>query len=162
MTQTDHSEAEWSDQLALRDLLTRYAASCDDRNWAQYRAIFTDDAYIDYTAAYGIDGPRDAVAEWIADLMAIDTLPSTQHLLSNFRIEIAAGAASGRVDYFNPDVIADREGNKELLLNGGYYEFEARRSPDHWKISRLKATILWSHRTELSVVELPSAGDPEE
>ena len=158
MNQPNPSSIDWTEHLAVQALLTSYATSCDDRDWDRYRSVFTDYAHIDYTEAYGISGSRDEVAEWIEIVMTTDTLISTQHMLTNFRTTITGDEASGRVDYFNPDVILNhQQGMKELLMNGGYYDFTAHRVDGNWQMSRLTATILWSNKTHLSVVEPPTS-----
>ncbi len=136
------------DKQALQDLLVSYARSCDDRNWDRYRSVFTPDAMIDYTAAYGRAGRRDEIADWIEMIMSAPALECTQHLLTNFEVEIAGDRAFGRVDYLNPDVFA-RAGGRELLVNGGCYRFEAARLDAGWRLNKLVARILWSSKGEV-------------
>ncbi len=131
------------DKQALQELLIAYARSCDDRDWPRYRSLFTPEAEIDYSAAYGCRGLRDEIADWIEGLMNSPALQHTQHLLSNFEIEIDGDRASGRADYLNPDVFA-RTDCRELLVNGGIYSFEAVRTDVGWLLRSLVARILWS------------------
>jgi 3-phenylpropionate/cinnamic acid dioxygenase small subunit len=131
------------DRQALQELLVSYARSCDDRDWTRYRSVFTPDAEIDYTGAYGRAGRRDEIADWIEALMSGPVLQHTQHLLSNFEIALDGDRASGRADYLNPDVFA-RPGRRELLVNGGIYDFAAIRTDVGWRLSTLTARILWS------------------
>ena len=131
------------DRQTLQELLVSYARACDDHDWPRYRSLFTPDAEIDYTGAYGRRGRRDEIALWIEELMSSPSLQHTQHMLSNFQIGIDGDRASGRADYLNPDVFA-RPGRRELLVNGGIYDFTAVRTDAGWRLSALTARILWS------------------
>jgi 3-phenylpropionate/cinnamic acid dioxygenase small subunit len=141
-----------ADRIALEDLLIRYAVACDAKDWDAYRALFTDDATIDYTAAYGIAGPRDEVTAWMARVVGdVAAVPITQHMITNFRVAVDGDAARGEADYFNADVLQDPAGERGLVFHGGRYGFEARRTATGWLLARLSATLFWSHRGELYV-----------
>jgi 3-phenylpropionate/cinnamic acid dioxygenase small subunit len=143
------------DRQAVQELLVSYARSCDDRDWPRYRSLFTPDAEIDYTAAYGRRGQRDDIADWIEELMSAPALQHTQHMLSNFEIALNGDCASGRADYLNPDVFA-RPGRRELLVNGGIYDFTAMRTDTGWRLSTLTARILWSAKGRVVEKPLPT------
>lgn len=139
----------------LQQLMTRYAAACDDANWNLYRTVFTPDAQIDYTEAYGRAGSVDEIAPWMEKIMDKTFLPSSQHMLANLQAEVDGDHATGRAYYFNPDVLVEK-GVRSGLINGGIYRFEARRTSGAWRLSKLKATLLWSTRTELCTFDPPA------
>ena len=69
---------------------------------------------------------------------------------ANFVFERAGGdRASGRAQYFNPDVFVEND-RRIGLINGGAYRFEARRDDGRWRLSYLHAKLLWSTRAELT------------
>jgi hypothetical protein len=143
-------DAEIETWWQLQQLMTRYANACDDRDWATYRTLFTADARIDYTEAYGRAGTVDEIAPWMEKIMDFALLPSSQHLLANLVFERAGGdRASGRAQYFNPDVFVEND-RRIGLINGGVYRFEARRDDGRWRLSYLHAKLLWSTRAELT------------
>ncbi len=141
-----------ADRIALEDLLTRYVVACDAKDWDGYRAVFTDDAVIDYTGAHGIAGPRDEVAEWMERFVGdVEAVPITQHMITNFRVAVDGDRARGEADYFNADVLQDAAGERGLVFHGGRYGFQARRTGGGWLLAHLSATLFWSHRGELYV-----------
>ena len=142
-------DAEIETWWHLLQLMTRYANACDDRDWARYRAVFTPDARIDYTEAYGRAGSVDEIVPWMERIMDPKVLPSSQHQLANLEFQRTGDTASGRAQYFNPDVFVEN-GQRVGLINGGVYRFDARREEDGWRLSRLHAKLLWSTRTELT------------
>lgn len=142
------------DRADIEDLLCRYARACDTKDWDLYRAVFTPDAVIDYTAAYGIRGPVAEVSTWIARLMTPDFVPKTQHMLANVEITIDGDTGSAHAYYINPDVRSDGAGGFGLLLNGGYYTATVCRRPEGWRIARLVAEITFSHSGDLEQVQI--------
>ena len=136
------------DKQALQELLVSYARSCDDRDWPRYRSLFIADAEIDYTGAYGRSGRRDDIADWIERIMSGPALQHTQHFLANIEIAIDGDRAAGRADYLNPDVFT-RPAGRELMINGGIYDFTAVRTEGGWRLSTLAARILWSAEGKL-------------
>ena len=149
-----HSEQlrRLEDRQALQELLVSYARSCDDHDWPRYRSIFTPEAEIDYTGAYGRSGRRDEIADWIEALLSGPALQHTQHMLSNIEIRLEGDQATGRADYLNPDVFV-RPPGRQLLVNGGIYTFTAVRTDTGWRLNTLAARILWS--AEGTVVDRP-------
>jgi hypothetical protein len=143
------------DRLAIDDLLTDYAAALDDRDWDRLRSLFLADAEFDYTAAYGIRARRDEAVDWLAKQVSVEFAPVIQHHLTNRRWRQFGDEAEGTADMFNPDVVDGGDGARFLLFNGGRYEFTVVRTPDGWRFGRLAATVLWSSRAELFVLELP-------
>jgi 3-phenylpropionate/cinnamic acid dioxygenase small subunit len=142
------------DRADIEDLLSRYARACDTKDWELYRAVFTPDAVIDYTKAYGVRGPVPEVSSWMAKLMTPDYVPETQHMLANVEITIDGDNASAHAYYINPDVRSDGAGGFGLLLNGGYYTARVCRGPEGWRIARLVAEITFSHSGDLEQVQI--------
>ena len=142
------------DRADIEDLLARYARACDTKDWELYRAVFTPDAVIDYTKAYGIRGPVAEVSTWMAKLMTPDYVPKTQHMLANVEVTVDGDSGSAHAYYINPDVRSDGAGGFGLLLNGGYYTVAVRRTPEGWRIARLVAEITFSHSGDLEQVQI--------
>jgi hypothetical protein len=123
-----------ADILAIQDLAIAYGHAVDDRDWARWRALFTDDAELDYTHSGGIAGGIDEVAEWMPGALAA----FTWSLHSAFTHEIrftGPDTAVGRVHLFNRNGV-EWEGRMELCDVGGVYLDEYRRVGDGWRFSR--------------------------
>jgi 3-phenylpropionate/cinnamic acid dioxygenase small subunit len=61
----DHDDDRVADQLAIRQLLATYTWALTDRDWSAWRAVFADDAQVDYSTAGGPVGAIDEAAGWI-------------------------------------------------------------------------------------------------
>src|SRR6202022_443654 len=60
------SQAEISDRLEIQQLLVDYSTAIDLRRFDDLDAVFTPDAYIDYTALGGIEGRYPEVKACLA------------------------------------------------------------------------------------------------
>jgi 3-phenylpropionate/cinnamic acid dioxygenase small subunit len=128
------------DRLEINDLLTRYAHSVDSKDWALYRSVFTDDAFIDYESAGGIKGDREAVADWLEKTMA--GFPMTQHLISNIDVKIDGDRATVRAMFYNPMGMP----SGKTFWCGGFYNHSLVRTADGWKSERLIEESSWFDR----------------
>ncbi len=142
------SDSDMRDWWDINRLMIAYSRACDTFDWTAYRALFTEDAEIDYSGAYGRTGTIEEIARWMPTIMNPASLPRTQHMLANLTVEVAGDTAKGEVYYLNPDVLAGPAG-QSLLVNGGQYRFIARRGAGGWRLARLEAELYWSTVGEL-------------
>ncbi|ANW21233.1 nuclear transport factor 2 family protein [Streptomyces clavuligerus] len=131
------------DRLAIDDLISGYAAAVDDGDWAAFRALFTEDARIDYRGAGGIAAPAAEAAAWVARAMTL--FPVRQHLIVNRRLRLQdlggypGDSAEVRADYLNPMGRA----SGDTHVSGGRYAFGAVRTDAGWRLSSLVIEEKW-------------------
>lgn len=123
-----------ADRLDLTQLVTNYAYAIDERAFGRLDALFTPDAWIDYTAMGGIKGRYPQVRAWLPE--ALRHFPGYMHLIGNLSFEIDGDAATGKVACFNPMVLprADGEGTDTMFL-GLWYLDRYVRSDAGWRIA---------------------------
>jgi len=80
------SHAEISDRLEIQQLIVDYSTAIDTRHFDDLDAVFTQDAYIDYTALGGIEGRYPEVKAWLAEVLP--NFPMYAHMLGNFSVRI--------------------------------------------------------------------------
>jgi len=127
-----------SDELEIAALLSRYARAVDTKDWALYRSVFTDDAYVDYSSAGVIAGPRDEVADWLSQ--AFTAIAMSMHYITNVETQIEGDTATVRAMFYNPFQLS---GMSELSHCGGYYHHELVRTPDGWRSRSLREENAW-------------------
>jgi ketosteroid isomerase-like protein len=155
----DHSvPADLATRAAISDVVVAYATAVDTRDWTAFRQLFTDDAVIDYSAAYGIAGGPDEITRWISALMTRELVPDTMHAITNVRISVAGDTAAAWAYYVNPDVMTVGADEPYLLFNAGRYSIGLRQAGGRWRISRLEAEIMFSHRGALEQFSVESPG----
>jgi len=125
------SLAEISDRLEIQQLLTDYATAIDQRRFDDLDRIFTPDAYIDYRAMGGIDGPYLQVKAWLAEVLP--NFPAFCHLNGNFDIRLAGDTATARTMCLNPMRLP---GDGQILFCALWYDDDFVRTVDGWRLSR--------------------------
>ena len=123
-----------ADRIALQDLVIAYANAIDRRDFDALDQVFTPEAYIDYRAMGGIDGPYPAVKAWLPQALA--HFPGYMHLTGNAAFDIDGDQARGRVACFNPMVVPLPDGGRDTLFLGLWYIDDYQRTPAGWRICR--------------------------
>ncbi|WP_109524794.1 MULTISPECIES: nuclear transport factor 2 family protein [Nocardia] len=127
-----------SDELEIQALLHRYARAVDTKDWELYRSVFTDDAYIDYSSAGAMAGPRDEVTELLS--VGFAAIPMSMHYITNIETDIDGDNADVRAMFYNPMQLP---GMSELSYCGGYYHHELVRTPQGWRSRNLREENVW-------------------
>lgn len=128
-----------ADELEIAALLNKYARAVDTKDWELYRSVFTDDAYIDYSSAGAVAGPRDEVAAWLEQ--GFGAIPMSMHYITNVEIlGLDGDLATVRAMFYNPMQLP---GMADLSSCGGYYHHELTRTPDGWRSRSLREENVW-------------------
>ncbi|MCZ8381977.1 nuclear transport factor 2 family protein [Mycobacterium sp. CPCC 205372] len=127
------------DPREIEALLYRYARAVDTKDWELYRSVFTEDAVVDYSAMGIPAGPRDRVADFLAQSFA--AIPWSMHYITNIEIlESEGDAATVRAMFYNPMQLP---GMTEMSSCGGYYHHRLVRTPDGWRSRSLREENVW-------------------
>lgn len=130
---------EISDRLEIAELLARYARGLDTKDWDVWRSVFTEDAYIDYRSAGGVDGHRNDVAAWLEQTFTM--FPMAQHSITNIESAIDGDTATVRAIFHNPMQFPGFTGP---TFYGGVYHHKLSRTPDGWRSIELIEETAWS------------------
>jgi uncharacterized protein (TIGR02246 family) len=122
---------ELEDEREIRDLLIRYAACLDRRDFPGYSALFTEDGHW-YGRAGDVRG-RAAIEQMLLDSFGptpegfVNT--GNFHLMTNFLIEVDGDTAraDSRITYF-----ARGDNDRPAPMLAGRYEDEFVRVDGHW------------------------------
>ncbi len=123
---------EIADRLDIQDLLVTYAHAIDFRRWDDLDAVFTPDAFIDYSAMGGAKGSYPEVKTFLRETLPI--FSSYQHLLGASRITLDGDTATGVTPCHNPMVIGEGD-SEHAFLCGLWYRDRFVRTPAGWRIS---------------------------
>ena len=122
------------DMLAIGDLVVSYGFAVDDKDWTRWEALFTPDAFIDYTHSGGITGTPAEIAAWLPG--AMEAFMWTMHSVLTHEIRFTGpDTATGRLHLFNRNAI-EWKGTTEFSDVGGLYLDEYRKVGDAWRFSR--------------------------
>ena len=124
-------ENNLADRLEIQDILTRYAAGVDDRNFDMYRDCFAKDAEI-----VGFSGgPIIGADIWTEEVKSkLEAFDATQHLLGPQLVNIEDNDAFTRTDVQALHYLKEKPG--ETLTLWAVYLTNYRRIDGKWKITR--------------------------
>jgi hypothetical protein len=125
---------EISDRLEIQQLIIDYSTAIDTRRFDDLDAVFTPDAYIDYTALGGIEGRYPEVKAWLAEVLP--NFPMYAHMLGNLSVRIDGDAASSRTICFNPMVLPAAAKQDQIMFCGLWYDDDFLRTADGWRMTR--------------------------
>lgn len=136
---------EYVDRHQITDLMTAYTRAVDTSAWDALDDVFAEDAVLDYTSAGGPIAPLEVARPFIRN---VEGFGRWQHMLGQFALDFDPAKdpdhASGTTYFFNPMTAPRPDGTDQLFEVGGYYHFEAVRTDDGWRLSKLVDDIVWS------------------
>lgn len=142
------------DRLDIEDLLTRYCAAIDAKDFDLLDEVFTADATIDYTRSGGIRDAYPAVKSWLATVLA--PFRVVQHLITNVRVEIDGDRARSVCYFFNPMGLPQQDDGVRTFFCGGIYRDRLIRTERGWRITERINDQLYAHGA------LPAGLEPPE
>ncbi|MBV8778675.1 MAG: nuclear transport factor 2 family protein [Alphaproteobacteria bacterium] len=128
-----------ADIEAIRQLSAVYAATVDRRDYDGFADCFVDGA--EWSGPTGRRVGRDQIIARTRD--AVDHLRCTQHMVSNFQIELD-GDRAAMTSYFHATHVGAGRRDGELYVIGGRYEDALVRTDAGWRFARRIIVPLWS------------------
>lgn len=125
------TDSHLADRLALQDLMARYAAGVDDRDFALYASVFAEDVEVLGFGAETVQG-RDAWVTYVRG--ALEKYRATQHMLGPQLATIDGDVAHCRTDVQAMHWLVQPEG--EVFTLWATYQSEMVRGPEGWRIRR--------------------------
>ena len=137
-----------SDYDQIQELMAIYAYSIDMRDYTKLASCFTADATTVYAGHSDVLRGRDAIIAHMKRVL--DSLDATQHLFTNFVMDIQGDSAK-----MTCDILAQHVRQGARYLAGGKYQVEASRAGGKWRIGNVSAGSVWSDGDRTM---LPKAG----
>ena len=131
-----------SDRFEIQDLLVRYCHAIDTQHFDALDDIFTEDAFIDYTAVGGAKGDLTETKAYLSK--ALSKFSGMQHMLGLPQITVNGDTATGRTICFNP-MILNREGQPHVFFVGIWYVDEMVRTEKGWRIKHRAEEFSYFH-----------------
>jgi 3-phenylpropionate/cinnamic acid dioxygenase small subunit len=128
------------DERAIVAVCVRYATAIDDRDWDRLRSCFLLDA----VGIYHPDRPLigyQAIGDAIRT--AVTPLTRTQHLVTNFAVDLQGDEASSSCYLHAQHVREGLPGGEKFVIAGRYVDRFAR-TPDGWRIRERRLDRWWT------------------
>jgi 3-phenylpropionate/cinnamic acid dioxygenase small subunit len=133
------------DRVEIEELLFRFMASFDEKDWDAMRACLADTIDCDYSSFRGTPRATITREEYVEQRKTALSLLKTQHNLSNLSISATERNAEVRCNYailrFHPDFDGARE---KHFHSYGAYRFGVVGTLDGWRIASITQTLLMS------------------
>ncbi|MEU0507274.1 nuclear transport factor 2 family protein [Nocardia sp. NPDC005998] len=144
---TQRQLRELVDRNEITALVDRLGSTLDEGRFDDFRAIYTADA-----TAKTPGGRADGVDALIAQASRNHTDDKrVQHFISNVIIDLHGDTADVRANLiatFSPTVTAEpRTAPEPQFTLGEVYRFDAVRTAEGWRLSRVETTPVWSTGT---------------
>jgi 3-phenylpropionate/cinnamic acid dioxygenase small subunit len=129
------------DELAVRNLVARYARAVDERQLGATTDLYTSDCLFEFPSVSLRVNERHILKE--RGLRGLEPFDRTQHLTTNVLVDVDGDSATARADLFAMHIHDEKDPATHFDL-GGVYDFRAVRQPEGWRISRIKLTTIWT------------------
>ena len=125
------NENNVADRIALQDVMLKYAAGVDERDFDLYASCFMENVEV---VDFG-EAPINGGDEWVEYVKgALDNYGPTQHMLGPQLATVDGDNAHCRTDVQALHYLKQPEG--EILTLWATYETDMVRTKEGWKISR--------------------------
>lgn len=132
------------DRSDIADAVKKFATSVDTLDFDLYRSIFADEVDMDVSSFSGLPAEKVSMDEWVEQIRGfLPGFDSTQHVLSNFVIDVSGEDASCVVYMKAEHFVANTQGDNSHAI-GGFYTFGLNRSSGDWKIVAMTLNVTWS------------------
>jgi hypothetical protein len=134
--------------------LARYASIPDTRDFDELPAtVFTDRVIVDFESV-GVGPPTEIERDvFVAQLRTFFAdWQATHHSITNHRVRVDDDVASIRAhvhaQHWLPPDVAPQHRNRWLVV--GFYDNEAVRTPDGWRLRKVRLTMTYEERPDSS------------
>ncbi|AOS64144.1 nuclear transport factor 2 family protein [Actinoalloteichus hymeniacidonis] len=133
-----------ADRAEINDVQLRYAWGTDSRDWQLFRSCFTEEIEIDFSAGFGLAAVRMAADDWVRSTAPrMESFAATQHQITNIAITFDGADRATCVAYVRAGHhLPNDTGDSDQTVHG-YYTNRFERTPDGWRIAKLKLTARW-------------------
>jgi uncharacterized protein (TIGR02246 family) len=131
-----------ADRLDIVDVINRYAATVDPRDWAGLRSCFTTDGRMTFPTRV-LEGPT-AIVEAVSQV--VDRMAFQQHLIGSHHVRVDGDVATATSAVHAIQV--PKDAGQPVLTTVGTYHDQLRRTADGWKLAHRELRVGYRQRTE--------------
>ena len=140
----DRTPQAIADQLAIREVLHRYASALDTKDWSDLAHVFTDEIRADFRT-FGVRRAfKGRADDWIAMLQgSLGGMDATQHLMGNHRYQVQRNGRARGTTYLQATHICANALGGDLYTVGGRYDVALRKIEGAWRIASYTLIVTW-------------------
>ena len=132
---------EVADRLAIHDLLARYCHAIDQHRWSDLRALFTDDAWVDFTAFGGPLGDADTLIAFLKPV--VEGLAGSYHSTGSVICDLDGDSATVRSAAHVVMSSRGADGGEQHNHIGLWYDDALTRADTGWRFAKRTQKRAW-------------------
>ena len=150
-----------TDRADLIELLGRYADISDRKEYTELPGlVFTDPLTLDFESVTGMPPMTVPLGDYLDNLRtAFAAYAATHHAITGHVVDIDGDSARihahVRAEHWLPEELAGEGPHRWLVV--GFYDNEAMRTPDGWRLSRVRLTATYQENPHLAGVAMAAA-----
>jgi hypothetical protein len=150
-----------SDRDELVELVARYASVADTRDFDVLPStVFTDPVTLDFESLRGRPAATMPLSQLLAGFKtSFASFTTTNHAITNHRITVdgdrATIRAHVRAEHWIPSELVDCGPNCWLVV--GFYVDDAVRTPDGWRLAKVKLSVTYQENAHLFATAVAAA-----
>jgi hypothetical protein len=137
------------DEQAIVNVCLRYGQALDQKDWEALRDCFVSDAVAEYEGIGACHGVDEIIALVRNGLQVLDR---SQHLLTNFLIEVDGDRATSACYLQAQHVRSGTPGGSNFIIAGRYTDDVVRR-PEGWRIALRRLEIWWTDGNQAVIAQ---------
>lgn len=134
--------AEISDRLEIQEVLALYCQTIDRGDWDRFRALFTPDASLDFTAFGGPAGDVEVLISFMQAALA--SARASHHMVSTVVIDLDGDTANVRSAAHVPITLALPDDGEHTFFSGLWYNDLFVRTSAGWRIQSRQQERAWT------------------
>jgi SnoaL-like domain len=142
LSTTEEIVRELWDREQITDVMLQFGRSLDLKDWETYASTLTNPFIVDFRDLTGLAPVQTTPEVWAAFASACLERLTVMHQYSNFHIQTNGDQAEGVFYHVSRHRLPNIHGD-DHYTQYGWYENSFTRTPEGWKISRLKHGFQW-------------------
>ena len=139
---TEEMVAQLWDRQQISDVMLRFGRGLDLHDWDLYAATLAEEFEVDFFDLTGRPPAVTTPSTWARFASACLDRLVLMHQYSNFHITVRGDDADGVFYYIARHRLPNRHGD-DHYTQYGWYENSFRRTPEGWRITKLKHSFQW-------------------
>ncbi len=132
------------ERAEIIDTCIQMAWCIDERRWEDLGELFAPTLVIDYTSIFGGEPRTITPADMVrTSQLLLGNLTSTQHIVSGHIVTGSANDAECKSQVQATHLLANPSGDPAWTVGAQYY-MKLRRLDGSWRISAVRAVMLWA------------------
>jgi hypothetical protein len=133
------------DRMETADVVHRYAAAVDTKDWPLLRRVFADEVEADFRSFGAREVYRGPAEGWVAAIReTIAGMDATQHLMANHAHAFDGPDRCTLTNYLRAEHFLRNNRGDDSYTIGGFYVWRLVRGAEGWRAAAYALNVTWA------------------